>query len=134
MAPSVAEDLRWRTSMARIERRACTPRAAAHYMSVNLQVDVREVLSTVRVATIVLHCRGDRVYPLAQGRYVADHIDGARLVELDGRDHLFFAENVERVSEEIEAFVTGTPAGGTVDRGPGARDRARHRRGPLDRA
>lgn len=115
-APSLVHDPRWRAGMARIQRRGSTPREASRYWSVNMRIDVREVLPAVRVPTLVLHCSGDRLYPVAHGRYVADHIPDARFIELDGTDHFFFAENSERVAQELEEFVTGRRSQHSDDR------------------
>jgi predicted dienelactone hydrolase len=77
---------------------------------------VRPALPAIQVPTLVVHCSGDRVYPVSHGRYVADHIAGAQFVELDGTDHLPFAENGERLADEIEAFVTGSSSAVVADR------------------
>ena len=111
VAPSVARDPRWLAGMARIERRSSTPAEAVRYWAVNLRVDVRSALPAISVPTLVMHCTGDLLYPMTHGRFVADHIDGARFLEVEGTDHFFFAENGERVADEIEEFVTGCRSG-----------------------
>ena len=75
-------------SLARYERSSCTPRMAAQLMRHNLAIDVREVLPVIDVPTLVLHHTGDPVVPVARARYLADHIPGARLVELPGDVHV----------------------------------------------
>ncbi|MEQ1785565.1 MAG: adenylate/guanylate cyclase domain-containing protein [Acidimicrobiales bacterium] len=116
LLPSVADDPRWRESFARVQRRSATPRAAAEYWKVNLEVDVREVLPLISAPSLILHCTGDALYPVAHGRAVADLIPDARFVELAGTDHLFFAENGERVADEVEEFVTGRRSGTATHR------------------
>ncbi len=116
VAPSVARDPRWLAGMARIERRSGTPAEAVRYWTVNLHVDVRPALPAISSPTLVMHCTGDQLYPLSHGRYVADHIEGARFLEIDGTDHFLFAENGERVADEIEEFVTGTRSGAAPQR------------------
>jgi class 3 adenylate cyclase len=69
------------------------------------------VLDLVQVRTGVLHCTGDMVFPLAHGRYVADHIRGATFTEIDGTDHFPFAENGDRFADELEEFITGRRSG-----------------------
>jgi class 3 adenylate cyclase len=91
-----------------MQRRARTPTEAARYWALNQQVDVRSVLGSVKAPTLVLHTTGDAAYPIAHGRYVADHVAGARFVELPGTDHFGYAESGDRVVTEIEEFVTGT--------------------------
>jgi class 3 adenylate cyclase len=70
--------------------------------------NVREVLPTIRVPTLVLHHTDDQVIPPAQGKYVADHIPGAKYVELPGRNMYHFVEPGWRASfQEIAQFLTG---------------------------
>jgi class 3 adenylate cyclase len=107
LAPTVADDPRWQSGMARIQRRSCTPSQAARYWALNMELDVRSVLPMIRAPTLVLHCRGDLLYPVEHGRFIADSIAGASFVELEGSDHFGFAENGDRVADEIEEFVTG---------------------------
>jgi class 3 adenylate cyclase len=116
LAPSVAGDPRWRASLARIERRAATPAEATRYWSLNLQIDVRSILSAITVPTLVLHTTGEQLYPVTHGRYVAEHIAGADFVEVPGTDHFCYAENGDRFAAEIEEFVTGRRSGPTTDR------------------
>jgi class 3 adenylate cyclase len=71
-------------------------------------VDIRDVLGSVHVPTLVLHRRGDRMVPVESGRYLAEHIAGSRLVELDGEDHLPYVGNTDQVLAEVEAFLTGS--------------------------
>jgi class 3 adenylate cyclase len=73
----------------------------------NAEVDVRHVLPTVRVPTLVIHNRGDLCLKVEEGRYVAEHIPGARFVELPGSDHLPFFEDQDAMLDEIEEFLTG---------------------------
>jgi len=116
VAPSVANDPRWRAGMARILRRSGTPADAIRYWTVNLDVDVRAALPAVAVPTLVIHTSGDQLYPAPQGRYVSDNIPGARFVELEGTDHFFFAEQGDRVADEIEEFVVGHLSETVADR------------------
>ncbi len=87
LAPSLAEDERARDWFARMERLAASPGAAVALWRMNTTIDVRHVLPMIRVPTLVLHRRHDVVVPVESGRYVAQHIPGARFVELPGRDH-----------------------------------------------
>ncbi|MGI9644287.1 MAG: adenylate/guanylate cyclase domain-containing protein [Ilumatobacteraceae bacterium] len=76
-----------RATIARFERSATTPQMAAEIMRRNLEIDVRPMLSSINTPTLVIHATGDPVVPLASGRFLAEHIAGARLVELDGDFH-----------------------------------------------
>lgn len=76
-----------REIVARFERNACTPKMAAEIMRRNAEIDVRPVLSTVAAPTLVIHADGDPIVPIGSGRYLADHIPGAELLELPGAFH-----------------------------------------------
>ena len=106
-APSKASDPAFREWWAEYLRMGASPGAAAALTKMNAEVDVRHVLPTVRVPTLVIHNRGDLCLKVEEGRYVASHIPGARFVELPGRDHLPFFEDQETMLDEIEEFLTG---------------------------
>ena len=106
-APSRAHDPAFREWWAEYLRMGASPGAAVALTKMNAEVDVRHVLPTVRVPTLVIHNRGDLCLKVEEGRYVASRIPGARFVELPGRDHLPFFEDEETVLNEIEEFLTG---------------------------
>lgn len=116
VAPSLADDERFRNWLAAWERLAATPGTAAALMRIALSVDIRHVLPSVRVPTLVVHRTDDHFSPVAHGRYLAEHIPGAELVELPGVDHPFFVGDSDAVIDEIEAFVTGNRPLPKVDR------------------
>jgi pimeloyl-ACP methyl ester carboxylesterase len=68
---------------------------------------LRYVLPSIRVPTLVLHRTDDACLPAGGGRYVASLIPGAKYVELEGRDHLFFVGDQDAILCEIEEFLTG---------------------------
>jgi pimeloyl-ACP methyl ester carboxylesterase len=106
-APTKAGDQEFRKRFARYGRLSASPGAALALYRMNIQVDVRGILGSVHVPTLVIHRAGDRLsYPQA-GRYVADHIGGAKYVELPGNDHLVWVGDREAVVGEIEEFLTG---------------------------
>ncbi|HUL48707.1 MAG TPA: adenylate/guanylate cyclase domain-containing protein [Gemmatimonadales bacterium] len=108
VAPSVAEDRGWREALARMQRRAATPTAAYEYwQQAMVSMDVRGVLTEIAVPTLVMHCAGDALIPVGQGRFVAETIPGARFVELPGSDHFPWFENGDRVAAETEEFLLG---------------------------
>jgi pimeloyl-ACP methyl ester carboxylesterase len=88
-------------------RASASPGAARDLILMNSQIDVRHVLPTIRVPTLVLHRRGDRDSRVDEGRYVAEHVPGARFVELEGVDHLP-AVDADQIVDEIEEFLTGS--------------------------
>ena len=107
IAPSRASDERFRQWFGKA-RRLYDARAVAHEIAVRVfQVDNRPLLPKVRVPTLVLHRRGNRFIRVSAGRYLAEHIEGAKYVELPGDDHLFFAGDVDGLVDEIEEFLTG---------------------------
>ncbi len=105
-------DMPWneeiRATWARTERLAGSPATAALMMPLLAEMDVRAVLPSVRVPTLVLHHADDQFIPAAMGRYIADHISGAKYVELPGRNVYHFVEPGWRRSfQEIAEFLTG---------------------------
>jgi class 3 adenylate cyclase len=106
-APSVAHDDRLRRSWARYERQQASPGTTKAVVRLIYETDIRDVLPTIHVPTLVIHRADGRVFPIAHGRYLADHIPGARLVELPGADQLIWAGDQQQVVAEIQDFVTG---------------------------
>jgi class 3 adenylate cyclase len=114
-------DMQWneeiRATWARHERLSASPRTVALMLPLVAEMDVRAVLPTVRVPTLVLHHTDDAYIPPRQGRYIADHIPGAKYVELPGRNLFHFVEPDWRPSfQEIAEFVTGEQADVADDR------------------
>jgi pimeloyl-ACP methyl ester carboxylesterase/DNA-binding winged helix-turn-helix (wHTH) protein len=107
-APSMVNDAAFRSWWATYLRMGASPGAAVALTRMNAEVDVRHVLPTIRVPTLVLHRRRDRCLKVEEGRYVASQIPGARFVELEGMDHLPFVGEQEALIGEIEQFVTGS--------------------------
>jgi hypothetical protein len=79
----------------------------------NAEIDIRDILPSIRVPTLVLHRRHDQLLKVEEGRYVASRIPGARFVELPGEDHLPFVGDQDALIDEIESFVTGAPGSST---------------------
>jgi class 3 adenylate cyclase len=73
-----------------------------------LEIDVREVVPTVQVPTLVLHRRHDRLVNVRNGRWLAEHLPNSRLVELPGDDHTPWSQGVDRIIDEIKEFLTGS--------------------------
>jgi class 3 adenylate cyclase len=88
-------------------RRSASPGAAIALLKMNTQIDVRDVLPAVRVPTVVMHRKDDLDVKVEEGRYLAEHIPGARFVELPGADHAWWTQDGDRVVDEIEELVTG---------------------------
>lgn len=112
-APSRRDDADLRRWWARLQRVAASPGMVRNIFALYPQLDIRDVLPVIQAPTLVLHRREDRMVRLEMGRYLADRIVGAKFVELDGADHLFFTGDADTVLDEIEEFLTGvrpTPA------------------------
>jgi class 3 adenylate cyclase len=107
-APSRVEDPAFREWWAGLQRMGASPGMARELFALYARIDVRDILDTIHVPTLVLHRRGDRAIPIEGGRCLAAHIPGARLVELDGIDHVPYVGDSEQVLAEIEEFLTGS--------------------------
>ncbi len=116
MAPSAVGDERFRRWWARCERMANGPVGAGRYWNELGSRDLRAVLPALRLPVLVLHRAGHRIVRVDQGRYLAQHIQGARYVEVEGADFLFFMEGSDRMLDEIEMFLTGVAGGAEADR------------------
>ena len=106
-APSVVSDTRLRDLFGRYERQSASPGSAAAMVRLLYETDVRDVLPTIRVPTLVMHHAGATHLRPAFGRYIADHVPGARFLELPGSDSLIWAGDQERIVAEVQEFVTG---------------------------
>ncbi len=110
IAPSEAANEAFRDQLARLERRSVSPGASAAIQQVIVHLDVRSVLSAISTPTLVLLHRDNLYMPALFGRYLSEHIPGAKLAELDGGDHLYWVGNPDATLNEIEQFATGTRA------------------------
>jgi DNA-binding winged helix-turn-helix (wHTH) protein/pimeloyl-ACP methyl ester carboxylesterase len=106
-APSAAHDSKFRDWWAEYLRMGASPAAAVALTRMNAEIDVRNVLPSLRVPTLVLHRKGDTCLPVEGGRLVALLIPGAKYVELEGNDHLPFVGDQDAILEEIAEFLTG---------------------------
>ena len=95
---------------------AASPATAALMIPLVTEVDVRAVLPAIRVPTLVVHHDDDPLIPREWGRYIADHISGAKYVELPGRNLYHFVEPWRQSFQEIRAFLTGHQADVADDR------------------
>jgi pimeloyl-ACP methyl ester carboxylesterase len=96
-------------------RAAASPGAARALILMNSAIDVRAVLPSIRVPTLVLHRSGDRDASVDEGRYLAERIPDARFVELPGRDHVPWIDG-DQIVDEVEEFLTGVRGRDRVQR------------------
>jgi class 3 adenylate cyclase len=115
-APSLADDPQTVDFFGRLERSAASPAMVRQIFEMFLDVDVRGILPTIQVPTLVLHRHGDRVVNRRAGEWLAAQIAGARYVELPGIDHTPWAGDSEAVLGEIEEFLTGARSAPEPDR------------------
>jgi class 3 adenylate cyclase len=102
--------------LARYERQTASPGAAATILHHNVNMDVRHALASVQVPTLVVHRSGDPIVPVRLARYLAEHIDGARLLELPGDFHVSReAGDEDEVIDAIAEFVTGAAVTRDID-------------------
>lgn len=114
--PSLAGDPRFRAWWGKFMRGGCSVAAALAISRMNFEIDVRPVLSTVRVPTLILHSVRDAIVPVEHGRYMAERIPGATMLELDADDHVPFTETADAVVAQIETLLTGGHAPAIEDR------------------
>ena len=107
LVPSRAEDARFRRWFAKAQRTSLSPRAAQPYVRGMMEVDVRPILPLVQAPTLILHRRDVQSLPVEQGRYLAEHIPEARLVELPGADATLAWETPQLALDLIQQFLTG---------------------------
>jgi len=107
LAPSMADDQRFCEWMGRFVRLGASPGAAVALQRMNRLIDVRDVLPTIHVPTLVLRRIGDPVGSAESSRYLADHIPGASYVELPGTDHMNFVGDADGFDDEVQEFLTG---------------------------
>ena len=94
---------------------SASPVDAQNLLAMNFLIDIRDVLPTIGVPTLVIHANRDKVAPFEAGRYFAAHIPGARLVELDSIDHWFYFLDADIVLGEIQELLTGARTSRTPD-------------------
>jgi len=115
-APSMAHDEPYRQWWGRYLRMSASPKDSATLTKMNFEIDVRSILPTIKVPTLILHATRDRAIDVGGSRYMARHIPGARLVELPGPDHLPWLSDASLALEEIEQFLTGSHSSPEPDR------------------
>jgi class 3 adenylate cyclase len=116
VAPSLTGDEAFQRWLGTLMRQGASPRAVLLLAEMTHGVDVRELLPRISVPTLVMHRIGDRVNPIAHGRYLAERIPGARWVELPGNDFILWAGDTDTIADEVEEFLTGQRSGPTSTR------------------
>jgi class 3 adenylate cyclase len=99
-----------------LERHGGSPSQLDRMMTMWTETDVRDILSTIRVPTLIAHRTGETQFRVGHGRYLAKHIAGAKLLEFPGDDHFFVGDDLDDLAGEVEEFVTGRRGAVTADR------------------
>jgi class 3 adenylate cyclase len=92
----------------RLLRQGTSPSGASDLMDLYREIDVRPALAAIDVPVLVVHRAGDKLVPAFHGRYLAEHIPGARHVELEGEDHLWVVGDQDAILDEVEEFLVGS--------------------------
>jgi pimeloyl-ACP methyl ester carboxylesterase len=116
LVASQTDNQSMRNWWARYQRLAASPGAAVTLLRRAFDTDARAVLPAIGVPTLILHRAGDPFTGIEHGRFLAAGIPGAKYVELVGRDHLFFAEDTDRLVAEVQEFLTGVREAREPDR------------------
>jgi class 3 adenylate cyclase len=115
LTPDRADDPVWRRAHGRWERLSASPGAAVAIQQMIFQIDVRHLLSAIRVPTLVVYRTAD-VAHAAGSRYMGAHIPGAKVVELPGNDYFPYLGDQDAILDEIEEFLTGVRPVPALDR------------------
>ena len=109
-APSRIEDKAFMKWFGRLERAVASPSSIQALMRSNFEIDVSDLLPSIRVPTLIFHRKGDALVPVASGQYLAGNVPGAKYVELPGDDHLLQAMDqdvLDILLDHLEKFITG---------------------------
>ncbi|CAD5254905.1 MULTISPECIES: alpha/beta fold hydrolase [unclassified Imperialibacter] len=107
LAPSKANDKVFMDWLASYFRSGASPSAAMVLTKMNTQVDIIDILGTIKVPTLLMQRTHDIDVKIEEGRFIAERIQGAKFVEFTGRDHLFWVGNTKEVLETMRAFILG---------------------------
>ena len=107
-APSQSDNPDSRAFFGRLERASASPGMIGALVQMFFDIDVRDIVPSVHVPTLVLHRQRDRLVNVRNGRWLAEHLPNARFVELPGDDHIMWYENLDTTLGEVEEFLTGT--------------------------
>jgi class 3 adenylate cyclase len=116
LSPELADSAQFLARRGRLERLAMSPAQFAALYPSTYEIDVRPLLAAVRVPTLVLHRRDNTYIRAGNGRYLAERIEGAQYVELEGNAHLFHAGDSQALLDAVQQFLTGTKEAPDIDR------------------
>ncbi|MCK8521302.1 alpha/beta fold hydrolase [Aquimarina sp. D1M17] len=105
LAPSKANDTIFMDWLANYFRSGASPKSAVILTKMNTQVDIIDILGSIKVPTLLLQRTDDIDVKIEEGRFIAERIKGSKFVELEGNDHLFWVGNTEEILKEMETFI-----------------------------
>ena len=111
LAPSRVGDTDFDRRLLKLQRNSVRQGAMGHYYRQTLTSDVEDTIPKITCPTLVMNRSGNLIVPIQHSKDVAAGIEGAKLVELPGEDHLIFSQGIDRIADEIEEFLTGTRTG-----------------------
>jgi class 3 adenylate cyclase len=114
--PSVADNPAYRAWWDRVGNRGASPAMARAVTRMRYEADVRPLLGSIEMPTLIVHRRNNNFLEVGHGRYLAEHIVGAKYLELDGADNSYWLGDTEPLLDEIEEFLTGVRRGREPDR------------------
>ncbi len=106
LAPSKADDPRFMKWLASYFRSGASPSAAMVLTKMNTQVDIIDILGSIKVPTLIMQRTNDIDVKIEEGRFIAERIEGAKFVEFTGDDHLFWAGNTKEILDEMKGFLS----------------------------
>ena len=107
LAPSMAHDSKFMDWLARYFRSGASPSAALALTKMNTEVDIIDILDSIKVPALFICRTGDIDVKVEESKFMASKIEGAKVVEFEGDDHLFWVGNAEEVLDEIGEFILG---------------------------
>jgi class 3 adenylate cyclase len=116
LAPSRVGDVDFDRRLLKLQRNSVRQGAMGHYYRQTLTSDIGDTIPRITCPTLVMNRTDNRIVPIGHSRDVAAGIAGAKLVELPGEDHLIFSQDIDRIADEIEEFLTGARTGNDPDR------------------
>lgn len=105
LAPSKANDKIFMDWLASYFRSGASPSAAMVLTKMNTEVDIIDILGTIKVPALLMQRTNDIDVKIEEGRFIAERIKGSRFIEFEGSDHLFWVGNTEEILEEMKAFI-----------------------------
>ena len=115
-SPSQADNVEERAFYGRLERSTASPGMLTALSQMFLDLDIRDVVPSVHAPALILHRTRDRLVNVRHGRWLAEHMPNARIVEFDGDDHTFWYQSAEEWLGEVQEFLTGARTAPDLER------------------